>query len=133
MKYLKISLAVLLVAIIGDIILTDAATSQILISVTLNKKESYTTKAWEKETFAIQKYEHSTSITVLNNPCEDCEVLVQVWNSDKDWSASTITKMGNTYKVGRTTHSVPGTHKLKIRRFDATLLKTNHIAIWHID
>lgn len=41
--------------------------------------------------------------------------------------------MGHTYEVGRTTHAVPGNHKLKIARSDKTYLNTEHLALWYID
>lgn len=133
MKYLKITFAVLLIAIITDSVLSFASVKPILVSVTLNKQEPYVIKEWEKETWATQEYEHSSSITDLTNPCTNCTISARIWNSSNDWSAATLTKMGQKTPIARTTHKSPGKYKLKIERADFTLLKTYHVATWHLD
>ena len=109
------------------------ASAGILLDYELNKNDPETTTERQKETYSVQKYYNSSAITVLNNPCTDCKIAVRVWNSKKDWSSATITSPGKTYEIGRTTHAVPGKHKLKIARFVLTLLKTSHTAFWYID
>lgn len=132
MKKKKILFA-LLVGIFLINVTTVNAKRGIIVDHELVRNKELITGEWQKDTFSIQEYENTSSITVLTNPCPDCKILVRVWNSDKDWSSARITKMGHTYDIGRTTHAVPGKHKLKLQRSDTTLLNTAHVATWYID
>ena len=82
---------------------------------------------------SVQEYENTHTSTSLHNPCKNCVISVRVYNSSTDYSTAVLTKMGDTYEVGRTTHAVPGNHKLKIARSDKTYLNTEHSALWYID
>lgn len=130
---MKKILIALIISIFFVNFVTVNAQTEIIIDYELNANDEVLTNFREKKTYASQKYENTSSITVLNNPCKECNIMVRIWNSKKDFSAASITQMGNTSYIGRTTHSVPGNHRLKIKRSDFTLLKTSHVASWYID
>ncbi len=133
MKYLKITLFILLIALISNLIITEAKVRSIVVSYKLEKNTPVITSKFNKSSYSVQEYENTHTSTSLHNPCKNCVISVRVYNSSTDYSTAVLTKMGHTYEVGRTTHAVPGNHKLKIARSDKTYLNTEHSALWYID
>ena len=133
MKYLKITLFILLIALISNLIITEAKVRSIVVSYKLEKNTPVITSKFNKTSYSVQEYENTHTSTSLHNPCKNCVISVRVYNSSTDYSTAVLTKMGHTYEVGRTTHAVPGNHKLKIARSDKTYLNTEHSALWYID
>lgn len=132
MKKKKVLLGLLFVMFIFNVTSVKAKRG-ILIDYELVRNKEVITDKFTKDTYSVQEYYNSSAITTLSNPCTDCKITVRVWNSITDWSSARVTIPGNTYEIGRTTHAVPGTHKLKIARQDFTLLNTSHTAFWYID
>lgn len=77
MKYLKFSIAILLVAIITNMICAKAGViyRRICVIEVLKKQETSYTSYYEKNDYSNPIYENIESITSLSNPCDDCRIL----------------------------------------------------------
>lgn len=133
MKYLKVTLAVLVLAIICNATGVFATSSPIMVSLKhLKNKDTYTSYR-QKDDDTVQKYEHSWSATDITRPCPNCMVQVTLINSSGKIACtgcSVTTKMENTYSL---LDSTPGRYKLRLSRQDFTIWNTDHVGTWHID
>ncbi len=135
MKYLKISFAILLIAIITNMIIAKAGVIYRRIGVieVLTKQESNYTSYYEKNDFSNPTYENIESITTLSNPCADCKILVKMrTKDDKDASNGLITKMGTTH-IFQGTAPKPDNWRLSVQRYDFTLLETTTKGYWFLN
>lgn len=133
MKYLKVTLAVLVLAIICNATGVFATSSPIMVSLKLLKNKDTYTSYRQKDDDTVQKYEHSWSATDITRPCPKCKVQVTLINTlDKIacTGCSVTTKMENTYSL---LNSTPGKYKLRLSRQDFTIWNTDHVGTWHID
>lgn len=133
MKYLKVTLAVLVLAIICNATGVFATSSPIMVSLKLLKNKDTYTSYRQKDDDTVQKYEHSWSATDITRPCPKCKVQVTLINTlDKIacTGCSVTTKMENTYSL---LDSTPGRYKLRLSRQDFTIWNTDHVGTWHID
>lgn len=133
MKYLKVTLAVLVLAIICNATGVFATSSPIMVSLKLLKNKDTYTSYRQKDDDTVQKYEHSWSATDITRPCPKCKVQVTLINTlDKITctGCSVTTKMENTYSL---LNSTPGKYKLRLSRQDPTIWNTDHVGTWHID
>lgn len=133
MKYLKVTLAVLVLAIICNATGVFATSSPIMVSLKLLKNKDTYTSYRQKDDDTVQKYEHSWSATDITRPCPKCKVQVTLINTlDKIacTGCSVTTKMENTYSL---LNSTPGRYKLRLSRQDFTIWNTDHVGTWHID
>lgn len=133
MKYLKVTLAVLVLAIICNDTGVFATSSPIMVSLKLLKNKDTYTSYRQKDDDTVQKYEHSWSATDITRPCPKCKVQVTLINTlDKIacTGCSVTTKMENTYSL---LNSTPGKYKLRLSRQDFTIWNTDHVGTWHID
>lgn len=133
MKYLKVTLAVLVLAIICNDTGVFATSSPIMVSLKLLKNKDTYTSYRQKDDDTVQKYEHSWSATDITRPCPKCKVQVTLINTlDKIacTGCSVTTKMENTYSL---LNSTPGRYKLRLSRQDFTIWNTDHVGTWHID
>ncbi len=133
MKYLKVTLAVLVLAIICNATGVFATSSPIMVSLKLLKNKDTYTSYRQKDDDTVQKYEHSWSATDITRPCPKCKVQVTLINTlDKIacTGCSVTTKMENTYSL---LNSTPGRYKLRLSRQDPTIWNTDHVGTWHID
>lgn len=133
MKYLKVTLAVLVLAIICNATGVFATSSPIMASLKLLKNKDTYTSYRQKDDDTVQKYEHSWSATDITRPCPKCKVQVTLINTlDKIacTGCSVTTKMENTYSL---LNSTPGKYKLRLSRQDPTIWNTDHVGTWHID
>ena len=133
MKYLKVTLAVLVLAIICNATGVFATSSPIMVSLKLLKNKDTYTSYRKKDDDTVQKYEHSWSATDITRPCPNCMVQVTLINSSGKIACtgcSVTTKMENTYSL---LDSTPGRYKLRLSRQDFTIWNTDHVGTWHID
>ena len=133
MKYLKVTLAVLVLAIICNATGVFATSSPIMVSLKLLKNKDTYTSYRQKDDDTVQKYEHSWSATDITRPCPNCMVQVTLINSSGKIACtgcSVTTKMENTYSL---LYSTPGRYKLRLSRQDFTIWNTDHVGTWHID
>ncbi len=133
MKYLKVTLAVLVLAIICNATGVFATSSPIMVSLKLLKNKDTYTSYRQKDDDTVQKYEHSWSATDITRPCPNCMVQVTLINSSRKIACtgcSVTTKMENTYSL---LDSTPGRYKLRLSRQDPTIWNTDHVGTWHID
>ncbi len=133
MKYLKVTLAVLVLAIICNATGVFATSSPIMVSLKLLKNKDTYTSYRQKDDDTVQKYEHSWSATDITRPCPNCMVQVTLINSSGKIACtgcSVTTKMENTYSL---LDSTPGRYKLRLSRQDFTIWNTDHVGTWHID
>ena len=133
MKYLKVTLAVLVLAIICNATGVFATSSPIMVSLKLLKNKDTYTIYRQKDDDTVQKYEHSWSATDITRPCPNCMVQVTLINSSGKIACtgcSVTTKMENTYSL---LDSTPGRYKLRLSRQDFTIWNTDHVGTWHID
>ena len=133
MKYLKVTLAVLVLAIICNDTGVFATSSPIMVSLKLLKNKDTYTSYRQKDDDTVQKYEHSWSATDITRPCPNCMVQVTLINSSGKIACtgcSVTTKMENTYSL---LDSTPGRYKLRLSRQDFTIWNTDHVGTWHID
>lgn len=133
MKYLKVTLAVLVLAIICNATGVFATSSPIMVSLKLLKNKDTYTSYRQKDDDTVQKYEHSWSASDKTRPCPKCKVQVTLINTlDKIacTGCSVTTKMENTYSL---LNSTPGKYKLRLSRQDPTIWNTDHVGTWHID
>lgn len=133
MKYLKVTLAVLVLAIICNATGVFATSSPIMVSLKLLKNKDTYTSYRQKDDDTVQKYEHSWSATDITRPCPKCKVQVTLINTlDKIacTGCSVTTKMENIYSL---LNSTPGRYKLRLSRQDPTIWNTDHVGTWHID
>ena len=133
MKYLKVTLAVLVLAIICNATGVFAISSPIMVSLKLLKNKDTYTSYRQKDDDTVQKYEHSWSATDITRPCPNCMVQVTLINSSGKIACtgcSVTTKMENTYSL---LDSTPGRYKLRLSRQDFTIWNTDHVGTWHID
>lgn len=133
MKYLKVTLAVLVLAIICNATGVFATSSPIMVSLKLLKNKDTYTSYSQKDDDTVQKYEHSWSATDITRPCPNCMVQVTLINSSGKIACtgcSVTTKMENTYSL---LDSTPGKYKLRLSRQDFTIWNTDHVGTWHID
>lgn len=138
MKYFKISMITLIVAVIANVAITIAGTNAVVKSLTLNyelDKNNYSyTGYYEKENLNYMRYKHNKSYTWLTNPCNNCNIAVRIYASNGAYSNPYFTYMGNTYTLDdEEAWSWPERYELRITRYDATLLTTNHEAVWYIN
>lgn len=133
MKYLKVTLAVLVLAIICNATGVFATSSPIMVSLKLLKNKDTYTSYRQKDDDTVQKYKHSWSATDITRPCPNCMVQVTLINSSGKIACtgcSVTTKMENTYSL---LDSTPGRYKLRLSRQDFTIWNTDHVGTWHID
>ena len=133
MKYLKVTLAVLVLAIICNATGVFATSSPIMVSLKLLKNKDTYTSYRQKDDDTVQKYEHSWSATDITRPCPNCMVQVTLINSSGKIACtgcSVTTKMENTYSL---LDSTPGRYKLRLSRKDFNIWNTDHVGTWHID
>ena len=133
MKYLKVMLAVLVLAIICNATGVFATSSPIMVSFSLSGNKSKETSYGIKEDTTNQKYEHSWSATDITRPCPNCRVQVTLINTSGKIACtgcSVTTKMENTYSL---LNNMPGKYKLRLSRQDPTIWNTDHVGTWHID
>ena len=133
MKYLKVTLAVLVLAIICNATGVFATSSPIMVSLKLLKNKDTYTSYRQKDDDTVQKYEHSWSATDITRPCPNCMVQVTLINSSGKIACtgcSVTTKMENTYSL---LDSTPGRYKLRLSRQDFTIWNTDHVGTRHID
>lgn len=133
MKYLKVTLAVLVLAIICNATGVFATSSPIMVSLKLLKNKDTYTSYRQKDDDTVQKYEHSWSATDITRPCPNCMVQVTLIDSSGKIACtgcSVTTKMENTYSL---LDSTPGRYKLRLSRQDFTIWNTDHVGTWHID
>ena len=133
MKYLKVTLAVLVLAIICNATGVFATSSPIMVSLKLLKNKDTYTSYRQKDDDTVQKYKHSWSATDITRPCPNCMVQVTLINSSGKIACtgcSVTTKMKNTYSL---LDSTPGRYKLRLSRQDFTIWNTDHVGTWHID
>lgn len=133
MKYLKVTLAVLVLAIICNATGVFATSNPIMVSLKLLKNKDTYTSYRQKDDDTVQKYEHSWSATDITRPCPNCMVQVTLINSSGKIACtgcSVTTKMENTYSL---LDSTPGRYKLRLSRQDFTIWNTDHVGTWHID
>ena len=133
MKYLKVTLAVLVLAIICNATGVFATSSPIMVSLKLLKNKDTYTSYRQKDDNTVQKYEHSWSATDITRPCPNCRVQVTLINSSGKIACtgcSVTTKMENTYSL---LNNMPGKYKLRLSRQDPTIWNTDHVGTWHID
>lgn len=133
MKYLKVTLAVLVLAIICNATGVFAISNPIMISFSLSGNKSKETSYRIKEDTTRQKYEHSWSATDITRPCPNCRVQVTLINTSGKIACtgcSVTTKMENTYSL---LNNMPGKYKLRLSRQDPTIWNTDHVGTWHID
>lgn len=128
MKFLKLSLIALIVAIAVDFSLVYAysSPSQSLISMELNNNDSKNTSFITKNVEKLQRYKSTSNITWLNNPCTDCKTATTLYGSN----TLTMT-MGNTKTFNDYSYFL-GDYRLTIKRSDVTLLTTSHIGTWYV-
>lgn len=133
MKYLKVTLAVLVLAIICNATGVFATSSPIMVSLKLLKNKDTYTSYRQKDDDTVQKYEHSWSATDITRPCPNCMVQVTLIDSSGKIACtgcSVTTKIENTYSL---LDSTPGRYKLRLSRQDFTIWNTDHVGTWHID
>jgi len=133
MKYLKVMLAVLVLAIICNATGVFAISNPIMISFSLSGNKSKETSYRIKEDTTRQKYEHSWSASTINRPCETCYVLTEIINTSGKIACdgcSWATVMGETHTFPTST---TGKYKLRLSRQDPTIWNTDHVGTWHID
>ena len=141
MKYFKLSLVILAVAIISSSIAPRAivAVKKILYSVELSGDSVYKSERYfPKEDGYTPKYEHNTSLTVLTNPCPKCQIQTKIFLQGKetdDTSTAVVTTMGTTATFTAASFSLPFAlatpenpqwYRINLKRFDFTILKTSH-------
>lgn len=133
MKYLKVTLAVLVLAIICNATGVFATSSPIMVSFSLSGNKSKETSYRIKEDTTNQKYEHSWSASTIHRPCDTCYVLTEIINTSGKIACggcSWATIMGETHTFPTST---PGKYKLRLSRQDPTIWNTDHVGTWHID
>lgn len=134
MKMLKITGILLITSIICSVVMVNAydAPGTVFVNVKLDKNYGYETGTWTKTTYASQRYENQSSITVLTNPCRDCIIMAKPKQDNGDTFFGLSTRMGDTQTFPGAS-AQPGNFRLLLMREDWTLLETSHNAIWRID
>ena len=133
MKYLKVTLAVLVLAIICNATGIFATSSPIMVSLSLSGNKSKETSYRIKEDNTSQKYEHSWSASTIHRPCKTCYVLTEIIDTSGKIACggcSWATVMGETHTFPT---SKTGKYKLRLSRQDPTIWTTDHVGTWHID
>lgn len=134
MKYIKLSLTVLLLAIVTNFVMVKAGViySRLTIIEFLTKQETNYTRYFEKNDWFVPSYENVDTFTSLTNPCPKCVILVRAHEKGGDATAGLLTKMNNTYTFSNTS-PVPGEWRLSLSRYDATLLNTTTKGYWYLN
>lgn len=132
-KFLKISLAILLIAFISNVIIVKAYPSPASTSYTfeLVKNESQTTDYRTKIDYSRQKYENRDSFTWLTDPCTSCKITTKLLSENLSLVGMT-TVMGETKYFTQNSGSTTD-YRLNVWRTDVTLLTTYHSSTWHIN
>ncbi len=83
MKYFKYSFLILAFAVIADFVLTKSVASDypvvssLTITPHLDKNNGQYTDYRTKTKTSTMSYNHTSSITTLSNPCNDCQVAAK--------------------------------------------------------
>ncbi len=135
MKYLKISVSVLLLAIITNFTIANAGVifSRITVIEFLEKDKVNYTQYYEKNNLSYSPtYENVDTFTSLTNPCPNCKILVRALEENGDQTAGLLTVMGKKYMF-LDTAPVPGNWRLSVQRYDFTLLNTTTKGYWYLN
>ena len=133
MKFIKIAFFTLLFAVVTDMVLVSAYPSPVGTgySFDLDKNKAQWTSYRTKDTWSVQTYENLSALTILTNPCPNCQIAAKLFTESGDSGVAVITKPGQTKQfIDPTAFSSPGNYRVNVWRFDATLLTTHHTAMW---
>lgn len=136
MKFLKYAVLILLVAVVTDMALVSAYSSQsgIGISYTLNGNTATYTQYMTKINLLPQTYRNGSMDTALTHPCSNCKLAVRAHNENGDMSSAITMVMGETKTFNSPTSvNMEGNYRLEIWRYDFTLLDTYHNGYWTIN
>lgn len=140
MKFIKISVCILMVSIIASNVITAnadnnnrAATPQVYTYVELTKNKEYTMEErYQKKNYTNQTYRNSSTSTTLTKPCKDCVIQVRAFNSNGGATPGILSKMGDGEHYLEVSN-IPGEWYLKFKRYDITLVNTTHGGVWYLD
>ncbi len=134
MKFLKLAVITLAVAVVTDYALTQAYTNQSGVGILLDlvKNEHQDTSVREKTNYSTQTYENFASSTPLTSPCPKCQIATRLHCVDTgDTIGAIITVAGETKDFNiNTVNQNPGNYYLEVWREDWTLLETHHSGQW---
>lgn len=140
MKFIKISVCILMVSIIASNVITAnagnnnrAVTPQVYTYVNLKKNEEYTMEErYQKRTYTNQTYRNSSTSTTLTNPCKNCVIQVRAFYSSGGATPGVMTKMGDGEHYLENS-DILGEWYLKFKRYDFTVVNTTHGGVWYLD
>ena len=135
-KYLKISLAIMILSIICSVGISKAYTSPdyhnfMGIKLPASKK-AYKSSTYTKNTTTVQQYHHTGDITSWSGDCDDCMV-----RTDLSRVGTGITAEVNTYAGDLISFNVlsaeKGDYFMELWRQGFTLVSTEHYGVWYIN
>lgn len=135
MKYIKLSLILLLLAVVTDVVVANAGViyQRITVIEFLKKRDVTYTKYFEKkDEYYNPSYKNELTYTGLTDPCNNCEIEVRAYEENGDQSRSIIVKMGEQKNFTGTVQNA-GNWRLSVKRYDFTLLDTNTKGYWYLN
>lgn len=129
MKFIKLSLIVLLVAICTDMCLTYAK-YDVYTYFEISAGGSDTSATWYKEDESNQTYTNDNTETTITKPCSNCKIGVRGYSNSYGSTTTGVAKMGQTVYLENSGYK--DYYYLKATRIDTTLVKTKTGGTWHI-
>lgn len=140
MKLTKISLVVLLLAIIMNATLAFADSKgviykKITVIEEIKKGATVYTNYFTKNDISTQRYKNVYTYTGLTDPCEKCIIQIRGYrktdSGSDDASTGRGTIMGLEYTIENSEYL--GEWKMSLQRHDATLLSTMTRGEWYLN
>ena len=130
MKYLKYSLVLLFIAIVLNLSVVNAINT-FFININLTRNNVSYTAYKTKSVWQVQSLYYQYASTSLTDPCPNCKIEARIYKNDGTYSEAKIGKMGDIKSFNYL--GEPGSYRMKLNRYDITLLTTNFISWWYID
>ena len=133
MKFVKYACLTLITAVVLDMALVFAydAPAGVGLSFTLSGNTAQYSSTKTKTDYSYQKYENIGSHTAISSPCTSCQIASTMYMNGSATGGTIITVAGQIKKFDGNSAS-PDDYKVKVKRYDATLLSTSHTSFWTI-
>lgn len=139
MKFIKISMVILVLGVITNIAIVKAVETRgvdtpelVYVYEELKRNEPKDMSVhWKKVNEANQLYSHGTTETTMTKPCPKCQIKVFAKNEIGGATSAAITVMGQQKYLE--TGGYAGMWYLNLQRFDSTLLTTKTGGTWTLN
>ncbi len=135
MKFVKYAIMTLVLATVLDlsIVMAYKTVYNVPTRYDLDKNNAVYTDYYTKINWNTMTYTNDGAFTWLTNPCSTCKIATKLYTAGGDTAEATTTVTGETKPLAPSSMSRPDDFKLKIWRFDPTLLTTVHGGNWIIN